>query len=189
MIKAIYCLFNILYSRYLSGSFKTRNRLACLFPQNFTGNKYISIGKNCFFGKNCVVSAWDHHNDQHFTPDVQFGNDCNLGEYNHITAVNKIIIGNGLLTGRWVTITDNSHGCTDIDDLCIKPLDRKIFSKGPVIIGDNVWIGDKATIIPGVKIGNGAVIGANAVVTKDVPTYAVVVGNPAQIIKRRVANG
>ena len=189
MIKAIYRLFNTLYSRYLSGSFRTQNRLACLFPQNFTGNKYISMGKNCFFGRNCVVSAWDRHNEQCFTPEIRFGNDCNLGEYNHITAVNKIIIGNGLLTGRWVTITDNSHGNTDIENLCIKPLNRLIFSKGPVIIGDNVWIGDKATILPGVKIGNGAVIGANAVVTKDVPAYAVVVGNPAQVIKRGTPNG
>ena len=53
-----------------------------------------------------------------------------------------------------------------------------------VVIGENVWIGDKATILPGVSIGDGAVIGANAVVTKDVPPYSVVVGNPAKIINK-----
>ena len=189
MFSIIYNLVNIVYSRYLARTLKRQTNFSCLFPQNFLGNKYISMGKNCFFGRNCIVSAWDCHNEQRFAPEIRFGNDCNLGEYNHITAVNKIIIGNGLLTGRWVTITDNSHGSTDIDNLYIKPIERQIFSKGPVIIGDNVWIGDKATILPGVKIGDGAVIGANSVVTKDVPPYAVIVGNPARVIKKGAPNG
>ena len=56
-------------------------------------------------------------------------------------------------------------------------------SKGPITIGKNVWIGDKATILPGVTIGDGAVIAANAVVTKNVSAYNIVGGNPARIIK------
>lgn len=60
---------------------------------------------------------------------------------------------------------------------------RPLFSKGIVIIEDNVWIGDKATILSGVKIGKGAIIGANAVISKDVPAYGVAVGNPAKVIK------
>ena len=89
-----------------------------------------------------------------------------------------------MLTGKWVTITDNSHGETDKDTLGMRPQKRTITSKGPVVIGNNVWIGDKATILPGVTIGDGAVIAANAVVTKDVPPYSVVGGNPAKVIKR-----
>ena len=60
---------------------------------------------------------------------------------------------------------------------------RPVVSKGSVIIGNNVWIGDKATILPNVTIGDGAVIAANSVVTKDVPAYSVVAGNPAKVIK------
>lgn len=93
-------------------------------------------------------------------------------------------IGNGVLTGKWITITDNSHGETDKVSLEMKPTKRPITSKGPVVIGDNVWIGDKATILPGVTIGEGAVIAANAVVTKDVPPYSVVGDNPAKVIKQ-----
>ena len=63
-----------------------------------------------------------------------------------------------------------------------RPQRRPLYSKGPVIIGDNVWIGDKVTILPGVTIGNNAVIGANTVVTKDVPAYSIAVGNPCKII-------
>lgn len=80
-------------------------------------------------------------------------------------------------------ITDNSHGETDYDSLKMPPIKRPITSKGPVIIGNNVWIGDKATILPGVTIGDGSVIAANAVVTKDVPPYSVVGGNPAIVLK------
>ena len=58
-------------------------------------------------------------------------------------------------------------------------------SKGDVIIGKNVWIGDKVTILPNVKIGDGVVIGANSVVTKDIPPCSVVAGNPAKIIKHQ----
>lgn len=82
-----------------------------------------------------------------------------------------------------MTITDNSHGETDYDSLCMPPSKRLITSKGPVIIGNNVWIGDKATILPGVTIGDGVVVAANAVVTKDVPAYSVVGGNPVKILK------
>lgn len=189
MIKFIYNIINIIYSRSLSKTFKSKKKFFCHFPQNFLGNKYISIGEHCFFGKNCIVSAWDQHGNQHFNPEIQIGDDCEFGEYNHITAINEITIGKGLLTGRWVTITDNSHGETDINSLKSKPIDRKIVSKGPVKIGNNVWIGDKATILPNVTIGDGAVIAANAVVTKDVPAYSVAAGIPAKIVKQAVSNG
>ena len=87
------------------------------------------------------------------------------------------------MIGKWVSIVDNDHGNTDYKTLSLPPLERKIVSKGPISIGDKVWIGDKATILSGVTIGEGAVIAANAVVTKDVPAYSVVVGNPAKIVK------
>lgn len=90
------------------------------------------------------------------------------------------------MTGRWVTISDNNHGRTDRNTLQLPPVERRLYSKGNVVIGDNVWIGDKATILSGVTIGDGAVIGANSVVTKDVPEYSVVAGNPAKIINHNL---
>ena len=64
------------------------------------------------------------------------------------------------------------------------PKERDIYSKGIVTIHDNVWVGDKATILPGVEIGYGAIIGANSVVTKNVPEKSIVAGNPAKIIRQ-----
>lgn len=176
---------NTLYSLWIQNEFKQiSNTVKFSSPFTLRGAKYILIGKNTNFGKHCILTAWDKYHNDNFIPSITIGENCNFGEYNHITSSNRIIIGNNLLTGRWVTITDNSHGMTDYDSLRIAPVDRRIYSKGSVIIGNNVWIGDKATILPGVKIGDGAVIAANTVVTKDIPAYSVVGGNPMKILKQ-----
>ena len=150
------------------------------------GEQFISIGDNSHIGNGCILTAWEHTADggKH-SPNIIIGVNASIGEYNHVTSTNMVNIGDNLLTGRWVTITDNSHGLTDIDSLRLPPLMRPIVSKNPVIIGNNVWIGDKATILPGVTIGDGAIIAANAVVTKNVPAYSVVGGNPAKVIIQR----
>lgn len=141
----------------------------------------VHIGKNTHFSRFTVLET--NQLRERNAPVMKIGNNCNIGEYNHITATNSIIIGDNLLTGRFVLITDNSHGCTSSHENEIPPLERNLYSKGPVIIGKNVWIGDKVTILPNVRIGDGAIIAANAVVTKDVPAYSVVGGNPARVIK------
>lgn len=64
-------------------------------------------------------------------------------------------------------------------------LNHDAVTRGPVVIGHDVWIGQNATILSGTKIGTGAIIGAGAVVSKDVPPYSVVVGNPAQVVRSR----
>ena len=155
------------------------------------GAEHILIGDNTFFEKNLYLSAWDSYTTkesvQTFTPSIKIGSNCHFGAFNHITAINSIEIGDNLLTGKNVTITDNSHGSSNLNDLLIEPVLRPLISKGPIKIGSNVWIGDKATILPNVTIGDGAVIAANAVVTKNVPAYTVAAGNPAKIIK--IVNG
>lgn len=147
------------------------------------GAEYISIGDRTRFQKETYLTAWGNYKEQRFLPQIEIGADCCFGAWNHITCINRISIGDGFLSGKWVTITDNSHGRTTIDDANVMPSFRKVYSKGPVIIGRNVWVGDKATILPGVTIGEGVVIAANSVVTKDIPDFGVVAGNPARIIK------
>lgn len=147
------------------------------------GAQYISIGEKTDIQQYTYLTAWDKCGEISFMPEIMIGSDCHIGAFNHITCVNKIVIGDGFVSGKWVTITDNSHGDTDIETLQMAVSKRPIVSKGPVIIGKNVWIGDKATILPGVTIGDGVVVGANSVITKDVPSYCVVGGNPAKILK------
>jgi len=152
------------------------------------GGKYIEIGEHTNIERHGVITCWDTYQGEKFSPSIKIGNNCSIGEYCHITSINSIIIGNGILTGRRITITDNSHGASLPEEMEIPPDKRKLHSKGPVIIEDNVWIGDKASIMAGVHIGKGAIIAANAVVTKDVSAYAVVGGIPAKVIKMIKSN-
>lgn len=143
----------------------------------------ISIGEGSRLHHHVIVTVWQTHFTGEHEADLIIGKGADIGEYSHITAVGHMRIGCNLLTGRWVTITDNGHGDTGMETLHTDPRFRPLFSKGDVTIGNNVWIGDKATILPGVSIGDGAIIAANAVVTKDVPAYSIAVGNPARVIK------
>jgi len=150
---------------------------------DYNGAKYIEIGENTVIGKNCIIHAWDKYKENFFNPKIKIGKHCSIGEYNHITSINEIEIGDNVLTGRFVLITDNSHGESNFDQITTPPVNRKLYSKGKVIIGNNVWICDKVTILPGVTINEGAIIAANSVVTKNVPANSIVGGNPAKIIR------
>jgi acetyltransferase-like isoleucine patch superfamily enzyme len=149
---------------------------------------YISIGNNSSLGNNITLTCYETFNsldaEEQYIPVIQIGNGVSIGEGSHITCINKISIGNNVLTGKKILITDNAHGASTENLLEIPPIKRPLYSKGPVIIEDNVWIGEKASIMPGVHIGYGAIIGANSVVTKDVPAYTVVGGIPARILKK-----
>lgn len=153
------------------------------------GGKRIWIGHRVALHRHTVLSTWTTYNG-HPTGSaccgIVIGNDCNIGERAHITAISKITLGDGVLLGKDVTISDNSHGAVNGTEIDLPPHDRKLFSKGPVLIGNNVWIGDKAVILPNVTIGTGAVIGAGSVVTKDVPAYCIACGRPATIIRKIV---
>lgn len=148
------------------------------------GGKNIYIGDRTNIGGNATITAWIRYHGQIFHPEISIGEGCSIGEYCHISAIDTIIIGNNVLTGRWLTIVDNAHGNSSRAQLEIAPSLRPIYSKGPVVIEDNVWIGDKVTILAGVTVGKGAIIGANSVVAKDVLPYSVVGGIPATVIKK-----
>ena len=147
------------------------------------GKKYIEIGDYCLIGRSSHITA--HEMPQYNTPvKISIGDGCMFGPDMHITAVNSIRIGKNVRTGKSVLISDNSHG--DPKDMALRniaPNARPIYSKGAIVIGDNVWIGEKAAILAGVTIGEGAIIGANAVVTKNIPPYSIAAGIPARIIK------
>lgn len=178
-------IYKKIYSYVIARRLRKCGR-GCIFDgvRRLKGTEKIEVGSFTKIGKDAVLTVWDRHTNK--TPcstRISIGDRCNIGEFCHITAINSITIGNDVLTGRWVTITDNSHGTTTLIDMKTPPLNRKLVSKGPVVIEDNVWIGDKATILPGVHIGKGCVIAANSTVTKSVPAYCVVAGSPATIVK------
>lgn len=179
-------LLEYIYTGYCSRNIKKigYNSKFC-FPIRLVGNQYIEIGDNVILGRGCSLTAFCIDNKSNKTI-IEIKDNCMMGGDNHITAVCGISIGKNLRTGKSVLISDNSHGNPhDRKQLDIHPNYRPLYTKGPIKIGDNVWIGEKAAILGGVSIGNGAIIGANTVVTHDVPAYSIAVGCPAKVINKR----
>lgn len=111
---------------------------------------------------------------------LSVGNQCHIGDYCHIFAVHKIIIEEDVLIANHVYISDNLHSYEDIKSPIWK---QPVKYKRDVVIGRDSWIGENVSII-GANVGKHCIIGANSVVTHDIPDYSVAVGSPARIVKR-----
>lgn len=173
------------HSGFVSVYFKKAGTLFyCEYPLTIKGSKYIEIGDRFSSFKGLRIEAYDEHNGVEFKPQILIGNNVSFNFDCHIACVNKISIGNNVLIASKVFITDHFHGKTDEESLNVAPNDRKLYSKGAVIIEDNVWIGEGVAILPNVVIGKNSVIGANSVVNKSFPENSVIGGNPAKLIKR-----
>jgi acetyltransferase-like isoleucine patch superfamily enzyme len=109
--------------------------------------------------------------------EVEFGNNCAVNEFVHILGGGSVLFGNGVWIANHASIITVTHP-SDVEFIGDHPL-----TLSSVNIEDNVWIGSHATILPGVRLGRSCIVGAGAVVTKDVPPYAVVAGVPAKIIR------
>lgn len=178
--------FNSLYTiwiRNFIGEVGTGTRF--MRPMRLEGGGYrkIHIGTHTVFNPFCVLGCWEHYGFDTYNPQIIIGNDCNFGEFCQITAINKISIGDGLLTGRFVYIGDNAHGGLSLEEKEIPPIKRKLRSKGEIVIGNNVWIGDKVTILGGVTIGDNVIIGAGSIIMNDLPSNCMAAGSPAKVKK------
>jgi len=111
-----------------------------------------------------------------------FGNGCGINSYSRIIAFEKISLGDNVIIAQFVSMLDHDHNVEIIDG----KITFKNFLTEPIVIGSNVWIGDKVTITKGVNIGDNVVIGANSVVTKDIPANSLAAGVPAKIIRKLI---
>ena len=146
----------------------------------------INIGQQKirgFFARIFLDKCGKNVNIQQFTC---FSNRCEIGDNSGIgrgsKLYGKVVIGNDVMMGPECWIYTQNHA---FDRLDIPMKDQGPQCEKQVVIGNDVWIGGRVTILPGVHIGNGCIIGAGAVVTKDVPDYAIVGGNPAKVIRFR----
>lgn len=142
------------------------------------GARNICIGSKVFIGYKSWLASVPLTNGKESS--LIIGDGCRIGNFNHIFATTLIRIEKNVLTADKVYISDNLHG---YEDIYTPILHQKIRQIGTVEIGEGTWIGENACII-GTKIGKNCVIGANSVVTKNIPDYCVAVGAPAKIIKR-----
>lgn len=133
---------------------------------------YISVGDRVMLHRGVKLSAWG--TDQ--ASKIEIGSNTHIGDRTEIHAGQAVVIGSGC---------DISWNCTIMDrDYHKLDSEKEIYK--PVIIGDDVWIGCGAIILKGANIGEGAVVAAGSVVTKDVPKFSLVGGNPAKVIKENV---
>ena len=137
--------------------------------------KGVGIGEDTFIGP--VVCDHGHN----YNPSIIIGEGTWVGKHCSIAAIDRVEIGKHVLFAGYVHITDHSHGYEDIT-MPISP--QPLISKGPVVIEDDCWLGFSSEILSGVHIGKHSVVAARAVVTKDVPPYSIVAGNPARIVKQ-----
>lgn len=122
---------------------------------------------------------------------IQMGKHSKIGSDSHIRCVDKVIIGDySGIANHTVICDNNNHPVNPADRLIMRTTPPnsderswKHADHAPIIIGSNVWIGEYCRICKGVTIGDGSIVAANAVVTKDVPPNCIVAGNPAKIVK------
>lgn len=143
------------------------------FPR-IMNSRSIKLGNNIKFGIFSRIECYSAINNNKSS--LHIGNGSSFGDYIHIGCANKIIIGNFVLGGSHILITDHSHGIPKQDMLDknnTPPIQREISSKGSIIIGNNVWLSDGVTILAGADIGEGAIIAANTIVKSKVPPFTI----------------
>lgn len=160
--------------------FYSNAKLIC-YPIYMRGKKSFVYGKNLNIGYGC---RFDLINTSKKT--LYVGDNCEIGDYCHFVATDKVEIGDNFLCASKVFISDTNHGRYK-GEICSTPFEtpnkRTLYSES-VKIGKNVWVGDNVVILPGTKIGDGCVVGANAVVSGKYEDNCILAGVPAKVIKK-----
>lgn len=146
-------------------------------PLRVDGIESIAIGDNVMIHEGSWLAAMPLTGND---VELVLHDGVTIGNYNHIYATKSIVIEKDVLTADKVYISDNLHEYEDINLPVIK---QPIKQCKPVVIGEGSWLGEHVCVI-GASVGKHCVIGANAVVTKDIPDYSVAVGAPARVIKK-----
>lgn len=176
-IKSLYAYtFLFVINKLRFGKFGFKSRVGKLIklekPKNIYIGNQVSVGQFSWLAANPLAI--------NKKPILEIQDNTYIGNFAHIYCVNNIIISDNVLIADKVYITDNLHNYHNINLPIIK---QEIIQLSPIKINSGAWIGENVCII-GVNIGKNSVIGANSVVTKDIPDYCIAVGSPAKIIKR-----
>lgn len=164
----LYTLFFFNGCRLIRLPIFLRGRNKIVFGENFVCGYLVRL--DAFGGPGCI----------------SFGNNVELNDSVHIGAITSVSIGDNVLIASRVFISDHNHGDYQEPDEAsspdIPPGNRPLSSR-PVHIGRNVWLGEQVCILAGVTVGDGAIVGANSVVTRDIPPNSIAAGNPARVIR------
>ena len=150
------------------------------------GGHHISFGREVYAGRDLWLEAVTSYRSQRFHPEIAIGDHVCFSDDVHISSIASIAIGSHSLFGSRIYVSDHNHGIYRGEPQSSPeeaPAHRLLGGGGPVVIGENVWIGDNSVIIGPATIGRGAIVGANSVVRGAVPANTIVAGAPAIPIK------
>lgn len=151
-------------------------RAARRLRMHLVRERFASHGKNVIFDPRDTFSYETIH----------VGDDVFIGPGALFAASETVIrIGNKVMFGPKVTLLGGNHNTGVVGAYMFDVKEKRPEDDLPIVIEDDVWVGAGAFVLKGVTIGRGAIVGAGAVVTKDVPPYAIVVGNPARVVRMR----
>ena len=151
-----------------------------LLPRRIINGKYISMGDNSIVYRNSILHPVERYGNQSFSPSIIIGDEVYIGGFCQIHCMDLISIGDGSVISEHVYISDISHGMEPDQG---RIMTQNLVSKGPVIIGEDTFIGYGVSILPGVTLGKRCIVGTRAVVNKSFPDYSVIAGAPAKLIK------
>ena len=160
------------------GSFSTHSDI--IAPMMIEGKKNIFLGNHSLIRNYARIEAIKEYRNQKFNPKLVIGDNVLIEQGVHLTCATELVIGDNTTISSNVYISDCSHS---YDQVSVNVLDQPL-KTGSVSIGKYCFIGTGAKILPGVTIGDGCIIGANAVVTHSIPGNSVAAGIPARIIKQ-----
>ncbi len=139
-----------------------------------SGADGLVLESNVLVNRNCMILAK--------TGPIYIGEKTSIGSNSVIVSISGVRIGASVLTAGGLYISAGSYR---FDNPKIPVMEHDAYSGGPVEIGDGAWMGTRVTILDGVRIGRGAVIGACSMVNKDIPSFGVAVGTPAKVVRTR----
>lgn len=160
--------------------FPNKNVPSVCFIKNVITRPNIEIGDYTYYDDTNGADKFEEHVTHHYE---FLGDKLIIGKFCQIASGIKIIM-NGA-NHRMNSVTTYPFNIMENGWEKVTPKLEDLPFKGDTIIGNDVWIGQNVTILPGVHIGDGAIIGANSVVTKDIPAYHIAGGNPCKIIRKR----
>ncbi|WP_051296498.1 acyltransferase [Anaeroarcus burkinensis] len=167
---------------YYTFIFKHVGRRTVVYkPMRVVNANCIKIGKNTVLEKEATLYSINKLGNAFYNGEISIGNNVYINHHFNATSANSITIEDDVLMAYNVSIFDFEH---DYSDIYRSVNNSDLIVKGPIIIGEKSWIGMNVAILGTVKIGKHCIIGANSVVTKDIPDYSIAVGNPARVVKQ-----
>jgi tetrahydrodipicolinate N-succinyltransferase len=155
-------------------------KLKIRLPRLIANPEKIFLGDNVNLGQGCCLLAFKEHLNQNFDPVIKIGNNVSATANLQISALQSVVIEDDVMFASNIFVGDHMHGYKNANI----PYKDQPCRVSPITIKKGCWIGQNVIVMPGVTIGGFSIIGANSVVTRDIPEQSIAFGAPARVVKK-----